>query len=75
MRELRIALREKRQELLVQERPCKPSRSTLLPQLSVCKCWPRDVNQLKSEVADHQVSGSYRERRSAIEIRFCLDER
>ena len=38
------------------------------------KCWLRDVNQLKSEVADHQVSGlgSYRERRSAIETRSWL---
>ena len=36
MRELRVALREKRTALLVQERPCKPSRSTLLPQWHVC---------------------------------------
>ena len=40
------------------------------------KCWLRDVNQLKSEVADHQVLGlgSYKERRSAIETQICLDE-
>ena len=36
MRELRVAWREKRPALLVQERPCKPSRSTLLPQWHVC---------------------------------------
>ena len=36
MRELRIAWREKRLALLVQERPCKLSRSTLLPQWHVC---------------------------------------
>ena len=32
MRELRVAWPEKRPALLAQERPCKPSRSTLLPQ-------------------------------------------
>ena len=36
MRELREAWREKRPALLVQERLCKPSRSTLLPQWHVC---------------------------------------
>ena len=37
MRELRVAAwREKRPALLVQERPCKPSRSTRLPQWHVC---------------------------------------
>ena len=38
------------------------------------KCWLRVVNQLKSEVADHQVSGlgSYKERSSAIETRKRL---
>ena len=36
MRELRVEWREKRPSLLVQERPCKPSRSTLLPQWHVC---------------------------------------
>ena len=35
-RELRVARLEKRPALLVQERPCKPSRSTLLPQWHVC---------------------------------------
>ena len=41
------------------------------------KYWLRDINQLKSEVADHQISGlgSYKERRSVIETRICLDER
>ena len=39
--------------------------------------WHRDANQLKFEVADHQVSGlgSCKERRSAIETRICLNER
>ena len=36
IREFRVARREKRPALLVQERPCKPSRSTLLPQWHVC---------------------------------------
>ena len=36
MRKLRVAWREKRPALLVQERPCKPSRSTFLPQCHVC---------------------------------------
>ena len=38
------------------------------------KCWLRDVNHLKSEVADHQVSGLgfYKEQRSAIETRISL---
>ena len=36
MRELRVAWSEKRPALLVQERPCKPSCSTLVPQWLVC---------------------------------------
>ena len=36
MGELGVAWREKRPALLVQERPCKPSRSILLPQWHVC---------------------------------------
>ena len=36
LRELRVAWREKRPALLVQERPCKPSCSTPLPQWHVC---------------------------------------
>ena len=36
MRELRVPWLEKRRAPLVQERPCKPSRSTLLPQWHVC---------------------------------------
>ena len=36
MRELTVALREKRLAVLVQKRPCKPSRSTSLPQWHVC---------------------------------------
>ena len=36
MRELRVAWREKRPALLVQERPCKPSRSILSLQWHVC---------------------------------------
>ena len=35
-RELRVVRPEKQPALLVQERPCKPSRSTLLSQLHVC---------------------------------------
>ena len=36
MRESRVASREKRPALLLQERPCNPSRSTPLPQWHVC---------------------------------------
>ena len=36
MRELRVLWLEKRPAPLAQERPCKPSRSTLLPQWHVC---------------------------------------
>ena len=64
---------------MVQEIPCEPSRSTLLQSGTYAqhKCWLRDVNQLKSEFADHQVPvlGSYKERCSAIETRIDLDER
>ena len=64
---------------MVQERPCEPSRSTLLQSGTYAqhKCWLRDVNQLNSEFADHQVPvlGSYNDRRSAIVTRICLDER
>ena len=39
------------------------------------KCWHRDANQLKFEVADHQVSGlgSCKERRSAILVKNGLN--
>ena len=36
MRELRVAWHERRPALLVQEKPCKPSCSTILPQWHVC---------------------------------------
>ena len=40
------------------------------------RCWHRDANQLKFEVADHQVSGlgSCKEQPPAIETRIYLDE-
>ena len=39
------------------------------------RCWPRDANQLKSEAADHQVSGlgSCKERRWAVLGSFNVD--
>ena len=78
MTKLKVACREKRPALLIQERPCKLFLQ-LLPQWHVCATQllaPRR-KPIEMRSADLQVSGlgSCKGGRSAIESQICLDER